>query len=170
MSRPRCTSTFAGARSARRPVDVDKAPTATALHADKATAAHAHAKQPGPPAKEPVRGVRNIIAVASGKGGVGKSTTAVNLALAFAGQGLRTGVLDADLYGPSIPKLLGIEGKPAVRADGIFSPHQAFGLKAISIGSMLTPALRDFTQSGTGRERDWQAFKNSSSHARAVCP
>jgi len=109
------------------------------LTADKATAAHAHARQPGPPPKESVPGVKHIIAVGSGKGGVGKSTTAVNLALAFAAQGLRTGVLDADLYGPSIPKLLGIEGKPAVRADGIFSPHQAFGLKAISIGSMLTP-------------------------------
>jgi ATP-binding protein involved in chromosome partitioning len=83
--------------------------------------------------------VRHIVAVASGKGGVGKSTTAVNLALAFAAAGLRTGLLDADLYGPSIPRLLGIEGKPAVRADGIFAPHQAYGLKAISIGSMLTP-------------------------------
>ena len=108
------------------------------LTADKATAAHSHARQPGPPPKEAVPGVRHIIAVASGKGGVGKSTTAVNLALALAAQGLRTGILDADLYGPSIPKLLGIEGKPAVRADGIFSPHLAFGLKAISIGSMLT--------------------------------
>ena len=110
------------------------------LTADRATAAQAHSqKAPGPPKKEPVEGVRHIIAVASGKGGVGKSTTAVNLALAFAAEGLRTGVLDADLYGPSIPKLLGIEGKPAVREDGIFSPHLAFGLKAISIGSMLTP-------------------------------
>jgi ATP-binding protein involved in chromosome partitioning len=109
------------------------------LTADRQTAAHAHARQPGPPAKEAVPGIRHIIAVASGKGGVGKSTTAVNLALALAAEGLRTGVLDADLYGPSIPKLLGIEGKPAVRADGIFSPHQAYGLKAISIGSMLTP-------------------------------
>jgi ATP-binding protein involved in chromosome partitioning len=63
----------------------------------------------------------------------------VNLALAFAAEGLKTGILDADLYGPSIPKLLGIEGKPAVREDGIFSPHQAYGLSAISIGSMLTP-------------------------------
>ena len=109
------------------------------LTADRATAAQAQPRAPGPPKKEPVPGVRHIIAVASGKGGVGKSTTAVNLALAFAAEGLRTGVLDADLYGPSIPKLLGIEGKPAVREDGIFSPHIAYGLKAISIGSMLTP-------------------------------
>jgi len=109
------------------------------LTADKATAAHAHARPPGPPAKEAVPGVKHIIAVASGKGGVGKSTTAVNLALTLAAGGRRVGVLDADLYGPSVPKLLGMEGKPAVRADGIFSPHQAYGLKAISIGSMLVP-------------------------------
>jgi ATP-binding protein involved in chromosome partitioning len=109
------------------------------LTADKATAAHSHARQPGLPAKEAVAGIKHIIAVASGKGGVGKSTTAVNLALALAASGLKAGVLDADLYGPSIPKLLGLEGKPAVRADGIFSPHLAYGLKAISIGSMLTP-------------------------------
>ncbi|HWU17543.1 MAG TPA: Mrp/NBP35 family ATP-binding protein, partial [Devosia sp.] len=94
---------------------------------------------PQPQGKTRVKGVRRIIAVGSGKGGVGKSTTAVNLALAFAAEGLRTGILDADLYGPSIPKLLGIEGKPAVREDGIFTPHSAFGLAAMSIGSMLNP-------------------------------
>src|SRR5690606_4658132 len=60
--------------------------------------------RPGPPPREAVRGVRNIIAVGSGKGGVGKSTVAVNLALSFAAEGLRTGILDADLYGPSIPR------------------------------------------------------------------
>jgi ATP-binding protein involved in chromosome partitioning len=93
---------------------------------------------PQPQGKTPVPGVRHIIAVGSGKGGVGKSTTAVNLALAFAAEGLRTGILDADLYGPSIPRLLGIDGRPAIREDGIFTPHEAYGLKAISIGSMLT--------------------------------
>jgi ATP-binding protein involved in chromosome partitioning len=100
--------------------------------------AAAHGR-PGPAPKSAVPGVRNIIVVGSGKGGVGKSTVAVNLALAFAAEGLKTGILDADLYGPSIPKLLGIEGKPAVREDGIFSPHRVFGLSAISIGSMLSP-------------------------------
>jgi ATP-binding protein involved in chromosome partitioning len=95
--------------------------------------------RPGPPAKEAVPGVRHIIAVGSGKGGVGKSTVAVNLALSFAAEGLRTGVLDADLYGPSVPRLLGLEGKTAVRQDGIFQPHEAFGLKVMSIGPMLTP-------------------------------
>ncbi|MFY8031162.1 MAG: Mrp/NBP35 family ATP-binding protein [Devosia sp.] len=108
---------------------------------DRNQAATGQAKaqgKPGPAPREAVPGVRHIIAVGSGKGGVGKSTVAVNLALAFAAEGLRTGLLDADLYGPSVPKLLGIEGKPAVREDGIFSPHEAYGLKAMSIGSMLT--------------------------------
>ncbi len=95
--------------------------------------------RPGPAPRSPVDGVRHIIAVGSGKGGVGKSTTAVNLALALQAEGLAVGLLDADLYGPSIPKLLGIEGKPAVRDDGIFAPHEVFGLKVISIGSMLNP-------------------------------
>ena len=109
------------------------------LTSDKATAAQAQPRQPGPPPKQAVPGVRHIVAVGSGKGGVGKSTVAVNLALAFAAQGLRTGILDADLYGPSIPRLLGLEGKTAVRNDGIFQPHEAFGLKVMSIGPMLTP-------------------------------
>ena len=115
-------------------VTSDRAPANAA-----ATGQAAAQGRPGPAPKQPVPGVRNIIAVGSGKGGVGKSTTAVNLALALAAEGLRVGILDADLYGPSIPKLLGIEGKPAVREDGIFSPHEAYGLKAMSIGSMLTP-------------------------------
>jgi ATP-binding protein involved in chromosome partitioning len=112
------------------------------LTSDKAQAATGQAAahgRPGPAPKAPVPGIRNIVAVGSGKGGVGKSTVAVNLALALAAEGLRVGILDADLYGPSVPKLLGIEGKPTVRADGIFSPHLAYGIKAMSIGSMLTP-------------------------------
>jgi ATP-binding protein involved in chromosome partitioning len=112
------------------------------LTADRGPAPTGQARaqgRPAPPPRTPVPGVHNIIAVGSGKGGVGKSTVAANLALAFAAAGLRTGLLDADLYGPSVPRLLGIEGKPAVREDGIFSPHEAYGLKVISIGSMLTP-------------------------------
>ena len=114
------------------------------LTADKAppqaaTGQAAAQGRPGPAPRSPVPGVRNIIVVGSGKGGVGKSTVSTNLALAFAAEGLKTGILDADLYGPSIPKLLGIEGKPAIREDGIFTPHSAYGLSAMSIGSMLTP-------------------------------
>ena len=95
--------------------------------------------QPQPLGKTRVKGVRRIIAVGSGKGGVGKSTTSVNLALALAAEGLKVGMLDADLYGPSVPKLLNIEGQPAIRDDAIFTPHEAFGLKVMSIGSMLVP-------------------------------
>ena len=147
--------------------------TLTAQKAPGTPSAHSHRpsappQQPGPRvqaarAGQAVPGVKTIIAVASGKGGVGKSTTAVNIALALQAEGLRIGILDADLYGPSIPKLLGIEGQPAIRDDGIFSPHEAFGLKAMSIGSMLvkdqavvwrgpmaTSALRQLL-----RETDW---------------
>lgn len=85
----------------------------------------------------PVKGIKQIIAVASGKGGVGKSTCSVNLALALKATGLKVGVLDADLYGPSIPKLLGIEGKPAFRDEKLFLPFEAHGLEAMSIGPML---------------------------------
>jgi len=95
-------------------------------------------RQQGSPVNpQPVTGIAHIIAVASGKGGVGKSTCAVNLALALKAQGLKVGILDADLYGPSIPKLLGIEGKPAFRNEKMFAPFEAFGLKAMSIGLMV---------------------------------
>ena len=80
--------------------------------------------------------VRHIVAVASGKGGVGKSTTAVNLAVALARQGHRVGLLDADIYGPSLPRMLGIDRKPEVR-DGVMVPLDAWGLKAMSIGFMV---------------------------------
>lgn len=113
------------------------------LTADKlppqATGQAAAQGRPAPAPRSPVPGVRNIIVVGSGKGGVGKSTVAANLALAFAAEGLKVGLLDADLYGPSVPRLLGIEGKPAIREDGIFAPHKAYGLSVMSIGSMLTP-------------------------------
>jgi len=111
------------------------------LTADRAPATGQAAAQgrPGPAPKQSVPGIRHIIAVGSGKGGVGKSTVAANLALALTAEGLKVGLLDADLYGPSVPRLLGLEGKPAVREDGIFSPHEAHGLKAMSIGAMLEP-------------------------------
>jgi len=82
--------------------------------------------------------VRRVLAIASGKGGVGKSTVAVNLAVAFSARGLSVGILDADVYGPSIPTMLGVAGKPEYR-DGMMEPHQAHGLKAMSVG-LLTQA------------------------------
>jgi ATP-binding protein involved in chromosome partitioning len=82
--------------------------------------------------------VRRVLAVASGKGGVGKSTVTVNLAAAFAARGLSVGILDADVYGPSIPTMLGISGAPEY-VDNTITPHEAYGLKAMSVG-LLTKA------------------------------
>lgn len=85
-----------------------------------------------------IPGVKSIIAVASGKGGVGKSTTSVNLALGMAANGLRVGILDADIYGPSMPRLLGITDKPETIGDGkTLRPLEAFGIKVMSIGFLV---------------------------------
>jgi len=94
----------------------------------------AHAVQPG---VSPLKGVRNIIAVASGKGGVGKSTTAVNLALALAAEGAKAGILDADIYGPSQPRMLGISTRPESRDGKSMEPVMAHGLQSMSIGYLI---------------------------------
>jgi ATP-binding protein involved in chromosome partitioning len=83
--------------------------------------------------------VRNIIAVASGKGGVGKSTTAVNLALALAAEGATVGMLDADIYGPSQPTMLGITGRPETVDGKTLEPMEGHGIQASSIGFMIEP-------------------------------
>ena len=84
-----------------------------------------------------VPGVKNIIAVASGKGGVGKSTTAVNLALALADEGVSVGMLDADIYGPSQPTMLGITGRPETKDGKRLEPMQGHGIQAMSIGFLI---------------------------------
>jgi ATP-binding protein involved in chromosome partitioning len=94
----------------------------------------AHAVQRG---VKLIPGVKNIIAVASGKGGVGKSTTAVNLALALASEGASVGVLDADIYGPSQPMMLGIAGRPESKDGKHLEPMEGHGLQAISIGFLI---------------------------------
>ena len=86
---------------------------------------------------ERVKGIKNIIAVASGKGGVGKSTTAVNLALALKEEGANTAILDADIYGPSIPRMLGLEGKPDSEDGKTLEPKVGHGLQAMSIGLLV---------------------------------
>jgi ATP-binding protein involved in chromosome partitioning len=89
--------------------------------------------------KAPLEGVRKIIVVASGKGGVGKSTTAVNLALALAAQGKRIGLLDADIYGPSIPHMMHIFARPEYR-DGKMTPLENYGVRCMSIGFIIDQA------------------------------
>ena len=85
----------------------------------------------------PLAGVKNVIAVASGKGGVGKSTVAVNLALALAADGAAVGILDADIYGPSQPRMLGLTGKPTSKDGKHIEPMAAYGVKCMSIGFLI---------------------------------
>jgi ATP-binding protein involved in chromosome partitioning len=108
-----------------------------ASHAAGPAAGHAHGPGAGG-AKAPLLlpDVKAIVAVASGKGGVGKSTVAVNLAVSLARQGHRTGLLDADIYGPSLPRMLGVHRKPEVRDDKMI-PLQAWGLSCMSIGFLV---------------------------------
>src|SRR4249919_1387315 len=125
----------------------------------------AHAVQRG---VKLVPGVKNIVAVASGKGGVGKSTTAVNLALALAAEGASVGVLDADIYGPSQPMMLGISGRPESKDGKTLEPMMGHGIQAISIGflididtpmvwrgPMVTQALEQLLKDTRWRELDY---------------
>ena len=125
----------------------------------------AHAVQRG---VKLIPGIKNIIAVASGKGGVGKSTTAVNLALALAAEGASVGMLDADIYGPSQPMMLGIAGRPESKDGKHLEPMEAHGLQAISIGflididtpmvwrgPMVTQALEQLLKDTRWRELDY---------------
>ena len=86
---------------------------------------------------KPMPGVRNIVAVASGKGGVGKSTVAANLALALAAEGAKVGILDADIYGPSQPRMLGITGRPVSKDGKHLTPMLGHGLQCMSIGFLV---------------------------------
>ena len=101
---------------------------------------HSHGDAPargGGRAKVEIPGVAKIIAVASGKGGVGKSTTAVNIALGLKTKGLKVGLLDADIYGPSVPRLTGISGRPEQLEGRVLKPMENYGLKIMSIGFLV---------------------------------
>ena len=118
----------AGSPAAPRPTPPPQPPRGSAPHAQHA---------PRQPAKADVPGVKAIIAVASGKGGVGKSTTAVNLALAMQANGLRVGILDADIYGPSLPRLLHLSGRPESIGGRTLKPMEAYGVKVMSMGFLV---------------------------------
>ncbi|MBC2884132.1 iron-sulfur cluster carrier protein ApbC [Ochrobactrum sp. CM-21-5] len=116
----------------------DDAPPPRPQPRPAAPAQHRHPPQPQRPAAKPgIPGVGAIIAVASGKGGVGKSTTAVNLALGLAANGLKVGILDADIYGPSMPRLLGIHGRPETVEGRTLKPMENYGIKVMSMGFMV---------------------------------
>ncbi len=116
---------------------LENVPGVTSVDISVSQNIRAHEAQKDLPA---VAGVRNIIAVASGKGGVGKSTTAVNLALALSAEGARVGILDADIYGPSVGMMLGIPGgtRPKTKDDKYFIPVSAHGIQAMSMAFLTT--------------------------------
>ena len=125
----------------------------------------AHSVQQG---VKPLKNIKNIIAVASGKGGVGKSTTSVNLALALAAEGASVGILDADIYGPSQPRMLGISARPDSKDGNSMEPMENYGIQAMSIGflieeetpmiwrgPMVTQALEQLLNETNWRELDY---------------
>jgi ATP-binding protein involved in chromosome partitioning len=131
---------------------------------------HGHPHKPAPK-PQPVPFVKTVVAVASGKGGVGKSTVAVNLAVALARRGLKVGIMDADIYGPSVPRMLGLNQQPRLTDDKKMIPLEAYGLKAVSIGfiveegspmiwrgpmasSAITQFITDVRWGGPGEELD----------------
>jgi ATP-binding protein involved in chromosome partitioning len=126
-------SQIAGLRKAL--IDAVKAvPGVQNVSANVSSVITAHAVQRGVTL---LQGVKNVVAVASGKGGVGKSTTAVNLALALAAEGARVGLLDADIYGPSLPMMMGIVGRPESSDGQTMEPLENYGVQVMSIGFLV---------------------------------
>src|SRR5204863_9321110 len=100
------------------------------------TTARMRKSQPPDAARQAIPGVANVIAIGSGKGGVGKSTVAANLAVALAATGMRVGLLDGDIYGPNLPRMLGAHRQPSQR-DGRIVPIEAWGLRFMSMGLLV---------------------------------
>ena len=114
----------------------------------------------GQPEKMPIAGVQNLVAVASGKGGVGKTTVAVNLAIALARMGSAVGLLDADVYGPNVPLMLGTEEQPRAISDRQILPVEAYGLRLISMG-LLSPGDKPMIWRGPMLHSVMQQFLRS---------
>ncbi|MCA1403598.1 iron-sulfur cluster carrier protein ApbC [Ensifer sp. IC3342] len=125
------------ALTADRKAAAQAAPVQTPRQVPPAARGHGQRPAGGAPAKAGIPGVGAIIAVASGKGGVGKSTTSVNLALALQANGLKVGLLDADIYGPSMPRLLKISGRPQQIEGRLIRPMENYGLTVMSMGFLV---------------------------------
>jgi ATP-binding protein involved in chromosome partitioning len=127
-----------GVLSVSAVLTAQRAQPSAAARSGAAGHGHGHGQAHGAGQNKPlVPGVRAIVAIASGKGGVGKSTTAANLALALHANGLKVGVLDADIYGPSMPRMLGISGRPNSRDGKILEPMENHGVKCMSMGFLV---------------------------------
>jgi ATP-binding protein involved in chromosome partitioning len=126
-----------GVQSALVALTAERAPGSRATQTSQRARPHARAAHPADKVQPGVPGVEAVIAVASGKGGVGKSTTAVNLALGLRDLGLKVGMLDADIYGPSLPKLLAIREKPQTIGGTRLKPIDRYGLSVMSIGFLI---------------------------------
>jgi len=137
VTRAQVTLTADRTGEATQPVPVRSAPSTDQAAAIPPPMQGRATPPPTPGTKAAVPGVGAIIAVASGKGGVGKSTTSANLALALQASGLKVGILDADIYGPSMPRLLNISGRPQSGGDRILIPLEGHGLKVMSMGFMV---------------------------------
>ena len=126
-----------GVQSALVALTAERAPGARATQTAQRAQPHGRAAHPADKVQPGIPGVQAVIAVASGKGGVGKSTTAVNLALGLRDLGLKVGMLDADIYGPSLPKLLAIREKPQTIGGTRLKPIERYGLSVMSIGFLI---------------------------------
>ncbi|MEP1934769.1 MAG: Mrp/NBP35 family ATP-binding protein [Roseibium sp.] len=129
-----------GIENAMVALTAERSPGSATATAPKPAAAPRAAQRPTEEkatAKPGVPGIKHIIAVASGKGGVGKSTTTANLALGMAANGLKVGVLDADIYGPSVPRLFNVSGRPETVEGRILKPLEGYGIKVMSMGFMV---------------------------------
>lgn len=125
-------------KSVAKAVGSLKGVTSVSVDIQAPAASHSHNAEAGLPEKKGIPGVAKIIAVGSGKGGVGKSTVAVNLAVAMAARGLRVGIMDADVYGPNVPRMMGLTGQPETNAAGKIIPLENYGVRVMSLGFFVT--------------------------------